>query len=122
MSFETSQIEDDFDPEWEHRLADFLQQPPVLFNLYRIAILLDLYHADSEDYSTLKRSLGLSDGHLSTHLKVLKHANLIVASKELLEDRTRTMFHITPDGMATLETLFKEMDRVKGRVQPVEIR
>lgn len=117
MSLEDRFGNDNFDPEWERRLEGLLQQPPVLFNLYRMVILLDLYHADSEDYSTLKRSLKLSDGHLSTHLQALKREKLIEAKKEHLEDRQRTMFRITYTGMSALESLFTNLMQVKGAVR-----
>ena len=116
MPNEENTAGDDFNPEWEHALGDFLQQPSALFNLYRIAILLDLYHADAEDYSTIRRSLGMSDGHLSTHLRALIETRLIEARKEQFEDRHRTMFHITPAGMLALEKLYASVDGVRGKV------
>lgn len=108
---------DEFSPDWERHLKSLLDQPPELFNLYRIAILLDLYHVDSVDYSTLRDSLKLSDGLLSNHLSALKRRKLIQGRKELQEDRHRTMLSITNKGVQALEHMYRNLIQVKGRVQ-----
>src|SRR2546422_4792164 len=97
-SMSSKNEDEEFSPEWEQHLRELMHQPPELFNLYRIVILLKMYHVDSVDYSTLRDSLELSDGHLSTHLAALKRKKLIQAKRELQDNRHRTMLSITSRG------------------------
>ena len=108
--------DEEFSPEWEARLMALMDQPPEMFNVYRIAILLGLYHVDSVDYTTLRNSLRISDGHLSTHLKALKRKRLILGKREFQENRHRTMLSITDRGGEALERMFATLIQVKGRV------
>jgi DNA-binding MarR family transcriptional regulator len=108
--------DEEFSPEWEARLRTLIDQPSEMFNVYRIAILLGLYHVDSVDYTTLRDSLRISDGHLSTHLKTLKRKRFILGKRELQENRVRTMLSITDRGGEALERMFATLIQVKGRL------
>jgi DNA-binding HxlR family transcriptional regulator len=94
--------------------ADLLQMPVTLFNPHRLAIVLELYNTGSADFPQLKHDLGLTDGALASHLKVLVADGLIEVSKEKERDgsRERTGYLITARGMQTFEKMLESFKRL----------
>jgi len=50
------------------------------------------------DYTTLKTSLGLSDGHMSTHMKELLASHYVEMEKSFVENKPKTVYRITKEG------------------------
>ena len=96
-----------FDLKTKHLLKDLSEQPSVLFNPHRIAIMVELYCASAVDFSQLKYDLGLTDGALATYLKALANEGLIESKREAVESRVRTGYIITKKGISALEQMFK---------------
>jgi predicted transcriptional regulator len=100
-------IEEGFDLRSKHLLKGLLEQPSVLFNRHRIAIMVELYHASAVDFSQLKHDLGLTDGALATYLRALASEGLTESKREAVESRLRTGYIITKKGILALEKTFE---------------
>lgn len=106
-----------FDLKTKHLLKDLSEQPSVLFNPHRIAIMVELYCASAVDFSQLKYDLGLTDGALATYLKALANEGLIESKREAVESRVRTGYIITKKGISALEQMFKILCELHGGFQ-----
>jgi DNA-binding HxlR family transcriptional regulator len=96
-----------FDLKAKHLLKGLLEQPPVLFNRHRIAIMVELYYASAAEFTQLKHDLSLTDGALATYLRALASEGLIESKREVVESRVRTGYIITKKGISALEQTFK---------------
>ena len=61
--------------------------------------------------SSLKKTLSLTDGHMSTHMKTLLDAKYVEMKKEFVNQKPRTTYQLTTEGREAfkqyLETLKK---------------
>ena len=84
---------------------------PILHQPVRTRIMAYLMSLSSVDFTSLKKSLDLTDGHMSTHMKTLVEANYVKMEKEFVNSKPRTTYHITQTGKLAfqqyLETLKK---------------
>jgi predicted ArsR family transcriptional regulator len=64
----------------------------------RTKIMALLLSTGKMDYTTLKSSLDLSDGHMSTHMKVLVNENYVEAEKSFVDNKPRTTYSLTKLG------------------------
>jgi len=71
---------------------------PVLHQPVRTKIMAYLGTAKEADFTTLKKALGLTDGHMSTHMKLLLENGYVVAEKEFVENKPRTTYRMTAKG------------------------
>jgi DNA-binding transcriptional ArsR family regulator len=71
---------------------------PVLHERVRLGILTLLVQADKLDFTTLKEALGVTDGNLAQHLRVLEEAGIIAVRKTFVGRRPRTYYRLTPQG------------------------
>jgi len=108
--------EDDLDLEREQHVRLLLEQPDVLFNRHRFAIMLELYHVGGVDFSQLMHDLNLSEGALATHLKALERDRLLNTKKESTGTRSRVISHITKAGMVAVENMYAALSLAKDRV------
>jgi DNA-binding HxlR family transcriptional regulator len=99
------------------RAKGLLEQPSVLFNQHRIAIMVELYYASAADFLQLKHDLDLTDGALATYLKALASEGLIESKREAVESRLRTGYIITKKGISALEQTFKILCELRERFQ-----
>ena len=64
----------------------------------RTKIMALLLSTGKVDYTTLKSSLDLTDGHMSTHMKVLVNENYVEAEKSFVDNKPRTTYTLTKLG------------------------
>jgi predicted ArsR family transcriptional regulator len=64
----------------------------------RTKIVAHLVSVDSCDYTTLKKMLDISDGHLSTHMKELLSQQYVGMEKAFVDNRPKTTYRITDQG------------------------
>jgi DNA-binding MarR family transcriptional regulator len=71
------------------------------------------------DFTTLKKQLGLTDGNLGAHLRVLEEANYIEIEKRFVGRKPNTVCRVTDAGreafMAYLEQLEDVIRSVKSQ-------
>lgn len=84
---------------------------PVLHQPVRTRIVAYLMAMNEVDFTTLKKTLGLTDGHMSTHMKILIESQYVEMKKEFVQSKPRTSYQITAIGKNAfrqyLETLRK---------------
>jgi len=70
----------------------------VIHQPIRTKIMALLLSRKECDYSTIKNSLNLSDGHMSTHMKVLVGENYVELEKEFVGNKPRTTYRLSKNG------------------------
>ncbi len=82
---------------------------PVIHNRVRLGILTLLLKEGRLDFTTLKRELGLTDGNLATHLRVLEREGMVRYEKTFKDRKPVTYYELTGEGrerfVRYLETL-----------------
>jgi len=86
-----------------------------LDNRVRLGIMSILMVDDWVDFKTLKERLGVSDGNLASHIKVLESMEYISVKKEFVGRKPQTTYQVTDLGKAqfnahlnALEALLKQ--------------
>ncbi len=69
----------------------------------RLGVLAIAREAESVDFAFLKQELGLTDGNLSRHLKVLEDSGLVAVNKGYAGRRPRTWVTLTTAGAQALD-------------------
>ena len=70
----------------------------VIHQPIRTRIMAFLANVKECDYTSLKNSLKLTDGHMSTHMKELLASGYVEMEKSFIENKPRTTYRITKDG------------------------
>lgn len=70
----------------------------VIHQPVRTKIMALLVSVKECDYTTLKTKLGLSDGHMSTHMKELLESNYVEMEKAFVDNKPRTTYRVTKEG------------------------
>ena len=90
----------------------------------RLGILSLVHEARRVEFGYLQKTLGLTGGNLSQHLRVLEEASLIKVEKGIQGRRPRTWISITPAGKRALLREIKALralvDRVDRLIDPKE--
>jgi DNA-binding HxlR family transcriptional regulator len=83
-------------------------------NRVRLGIMSVLSVNDSYDFNGFKETLGVTDGNLASHLKVLEENKLIRVNKQFIGRKPNTSYSITETGaenfrshLAALEAIIK---------------
>ena len=79
-------------------MAAVIQLDEVIHQPVRTRIIAYLINRTDSDYTTLKKSLGLTDGHMSTHMKVLISKKYVSMSKCFVKNKPKTTYKITEFG------------------------
>jgi predicted ArsR family transcriptional regulator len=75
-----------------YNLDQIIHQP------VRTKIVAHLVSSGECDYTTLKRSLELSDGHMSTHMKLLVESEYVEMEKTFVDNKPKTTYKISKLG------------------------
>ncbi|MCS7312832.1 MAG: transcriptional regulator [Acidobacteria bacterium] len=98
------------------RLVDLTDLDPIFHERVRLGILTLLVQADELDFTTLKEFLGLTDGNLAQHMRVLEEAGIVAVRKTFVGRRPRTYYRLTPAGRRR----FREyLDRLRSILEDV---
>ena len=71
---------------------------PVIHNRVRLGILALLLREERVDFTTLKKELGLTDGNLATHLRVLEREGIVRYEKTFKGRKPITYYELTEEG------------------------
>ena len=71
---------------------------PIIHERTRLSITSVLAARREVDYLELRALLGLTDGNLAAHIRVLERAGYVVVAKSFVERKTRTTYCLTPRG------------------------
>jgi len=89
-------------------MVDSIKELPFnkkLFNLTRLDIMVELDDEPPISFSELKALLELTDGNLSSHLRVLENLAFISAYKSFVNKKPQTTYRMTTIGKQNLEDL-----------------
>jgi predicted ArsR family transcriptional regulator len=75
-----------------------LELDKVIHQPIRTQILAMLINEGPTDYSSIKKRLELSDGHMTTHMKELTSSGYVVNEKEFVNNKPKTTYKITREG------------------------
>jgi DNA-binding PadR family transcriptional regulator len=93
----------------ETRDLAILKLSSKLFEPHRILLLKSLFLQGQLDFRQLKHGLGISDGNLYSHLRALQQQDYIVVSKEIVDNKVRTTYEMTPKGKEDFEGLLQAL-------------
>ncbi|MET8543220.1 transcriptional regulator [Kitasatospora sp. NPDC004799] len=82
----------------------------------RLGILAIAREAESVEFGFLKEQLGLTDGNLSRHLKVLEDSGLVAVAKGYAGRRPRTWVTLTPHGAEALDRELRALRELVRRL------
>jgi len=71
---------------------------PVLHQPIRTKIMAYLVTARKVDFTALKKALALTDGHMSTHMKLLIEENYVEVEKAFVDNKPKTTYRLTASG------------------------
>ncbi|MFJ4097762.1 winged helix-turn-helix domain-containing protein [Kitasatospora sp. NPDC089913] len=82
----------------------------------RLGVLAIAREAESVDFAFLKQELGLTDGNLSRHLKVLEDSGLVAVNKGYAGRRPRTWVTLTTAGTQALDRELRALRELVRRL------
>jgi len=85
---------------------------PCFHQPIRTQIMASVLRLPDVDFTHLKKLLHLSDGHLSTHLKVLIKAGYLDATKAFVNHKPRTTYRVTPHGKEDFATYLENLRKL----------
>ncbi|MBM0230962.1 transcriptional regulator [Micromonospora sp. STR1_7] len=83
----------------------------------RLAILTMLSEARECRFSTLRDELGLTDGNLNRHLRILEQAGLLQVVKGYEGRRPATWLRLTREGRAALHAEITALEQLVDRLR-----
>ncbi len=88
---------------------------PVIHERARLSIASVLAARREVDYLELRTLLGLTDGNLAGHLRVLERAGYVDFEKSFVERKTRTTYRLTAAGRRAFQ---KHLDVLAALLPP----
>ena len=76
-----------------------------------MTMLVSMPEADRLAYGFIQKTLDLTGGNLTTHLRKLKEADYLVITKEFLDSKPRTWVQATPTGRRAFAEYLSNLDR-----------
>lgn len=70
----------------------------VIHQPIRTKIMAILVNEGECDYTSLKKRLDLTDGHMSTHMKELLSSGYVEMEKAFVENKPKTTYSVTKEG------------------------
>jgi DNA-binding transcriptional ArsR family regulator len=84
----------------------------------RLGVMAILASEHTADFARFKRALGLSDGNLGAHLRVLEEAGYVAVEKSFVGRRPRTTWTITDLGVRRYQQYLEALERLlRGYVE-----
>jgi DNA-binding transcriptional ArsR family regulator len=94
----------------------FLAIHPLLADRVRLALMAALAASDDPiDFNTLLESLDLSKGNLSSHLRKLEEAELIIVNKSFVDRKPRTTYSCAGQGKEEISRYLSAVEKALKR-------
>jgi DNA-binding MarR family transcriptional regulator len=84
---------------------------------FRLGILAILDEATECTFTSIRDQLGLTDGNLSRHIRVLDEAGMVAVRKGYEGRRPCTWLRLTPHGHAALREEIAALEQIVARVK-----
>lgn len=88
----------------------FTPLDPVIHSQIRLAVLSILLSAEKAEFNYLKKTIGTTDGNLSTHLSKLEEAGYIAVKKSFKGKRPLTTCYLTDEGRDAFSRYLKALE------------
>lgn len=98
-------------------MTDFPDLDEVVHQRTRLAVLTMLAETGSTSFTYLRDTLGLSDGNLSRHLRVLEEHGLVRIDKTYKDRKPHTQVAATREGRLALDRYLSALEEMIGRVR-----
>jgi DNA-binding MarR family transcriptional regulator len=85
---------------------------PVIHERSRLALMTYLVSVREATFSEVKAELGLTDGNLTLHMKVLEKNGYARVHKSLVRRRPRTTYQITEKGVRAFQEYVALLERI----------
>lgn len=82
----------------------------LLHSRIRLAVISFLSGCDESDFTTIKNTVGASDGNITTHLRKLEDAGYVEMRKDFLGRKPITYYKISKKG---IEAFTSYIDNIK---------
>jgi DNA-binding transcriptional ArsR family regulator len=93
------------------------QLNPVFENRVRLGIMSVLLVGDPIDFTTLRSLLGVTDGNLASHLKVLEEHRYVKVKKEFVGRKPQTSYLVTEAGRRAFKGHLEGLEKVIRNAQ-----
>ena len=88
------------------------QLDKIIHERVRLAVMSALAARGTQSFGELKEILGVSDGNLSVHTRVLEEHGLITVRKEFVGRKPCTSFTLTRKGRAAFRRYVEALERI----------
>ncbi len=95
----------------------FVELDAVIHERARLGIMSMLAASRALAFNDLKASLGLTDGNLSVHMRILERAGFVEVEKSFVMRRPRTTFRMTRKGRRAFEDYLAVLEKVTKGVR-----
>ena len=92
-------------------MFDFDKLDKAIHEKARLGIMTLLATRGSWPFQELKAELGMTDGNLVTHLRILHDAGFVAVTKEVL-DRPQTSYSLTSKGRAAFQDYITVLEQI----------
>jgi len=89
-----------------------VQLDPIIHSRIRLAVLSILISVKKADFNYLKKTIGTTDGNLSTHLSKLEQAGFVSLKKSFKGKKPLTTCSITAKGKDAFSKYLKTLEDV----------
>jgi DNA-binding HxlR family transcriptional regulator len=83
----------------------------VIHERARLGIMAMLVGGGEIEFTALKKSLGLTDGNLNAHLRVLEKSGYISETKQFIGRRPRTVYRATEKGVDAFQDYIDRLEQ-----------
>ena len=94
--------------------SGFRRINPVIHERTRLAIMTYLITAKEATFSEIKEELGLTDGNLNIHMKVIEKSGFVKVTKEFVNRRPRTTYTVTEKGFRAFRDYVAQLEEILG--------
>lgn len=84
----------------------------VLHQPIRTRIIAHLALHDECDYTSLKKELDLTDGHMTTHMRELLAHKYVSQKKAFVDNKPRTTYRLTKTGRMAFTNYIKSLKKI----------
>ena len=99
-------------------MKDLFQHINKVFeNRVRLALLSILMVNDAVDFNSLKQTLNVTDGNLSTHMATLEKHRYVTVRKKFKGRKPLTTYSATPEGRRAFREHLNALERLIKEVQ-----
>ena len=84
----------------------------IIHQPIRTKIMVLLLSQGKCDYTTIKNTLNISDGHMSTHMKVLVSEDYVEMEKSFVDNKPKTTYCVTKRGRKKFNEYLESLKRI----------